>query len=1331
MKVGTPIRTAALQIVLFIGLLLACGSAQAQLLGGQIATMPGPAPGEEFTELSSGIFTYSKTDLSLPGPMPINITRVYRSSDVNGATWITAGRDFGIGTRLNYDIFLYSFSEVENGQFADAEVVMPDGGMIKCIRSDSHPSTDYVDAQFACNQQPTGVWFGSTIKYNSTNIGWDLVRADGTTYHFGYNSPLQTITDRYNNEITISYGGTEVSPCPSPHQLSSSLISSISSSNHRSVSFCYDGALSTGISLAYDNASPTIKEVSYVYNSNGTLRTATQSAYNAEAITTYYYDQENTTTDTYPGTGDLTEIVTNDQCSGTNCSTLGKFYTYIYYATNALGTVVSSISSQLPASGYDYSYDSIPSGWTSAQQVTVTLPDNSKRAFIYDQAGYVTNDQRNVGVSGTNAEYTVFTRDTQTIGTVGNAAGTTEFVGEVQEQDQNQNTVRQTKYNYDENGNVLSMIVSPEPGAPDNVNTDCCSTSATWNYTYTTFDRVETAVEPLAFNGTGTTYSYTDTPSAPAMAITDPLGRTTTAKYNPQGQLISVTDPIGNISRTTYFSPSGDVQSETDASGNTTTYQTDPDGRVKNVTSPLNEVTTYNYDQLDDVTDVYVDPGHFNLHTNYTYDLIGEIASVTTPNDNMTTYTRTASLNKVTVKDPRGYTTITNIDTQGGATSYTDERGDVTSYEYDAFGRISVVGFNGAFDVVVGINDTDGAYDALDRPESVYLETGEVYTWPTFTYDSLDSVRSETGYQTGVNTPLYSLTYQYDTNGRRISLLPALNGVNQPTINYGYDCADELVSMSNNGTSLQSCGPGNNVTNGDPSTQVDIYYESDGNPWWTIVDGVLTIFTRDPDERVLEQDFSSYTSGFGYGSLFYLYDADGRVIDESSYLLQTPVTLPPADSATYSLTDQLSAWNGNPTNPDKANNIINDPVLTLTYTWNARNQLSAISGGAAETYDAFGRRVASSSATNSLSLIHDGASIIGSSDTTSGSTNTWTFLPGALDGWLTSGGITTTWVPLFDAAGSTIALVNAANTGVPPATTFTYDLSGVSTVSGASNSFPFLYQGLEHEVTDPGQLYFEPSGNVYNPQIQRELSLIGQQGITGSGFGGFGNFGAHGGSPGGPSLSTTFSDLWTVGTAFSSAESLGSPYGFLSFGGSENPLNIPIALIGNLLSLFGIGGGEQAKPYQLDHAKNQNWKIVRVADGLTPDQRSAAQGSTDPITLTGNASWYNPVPSGKSACKDLGYPYTDPNGFTAAMRNSGAKGRFPCGSMADVTYRPIGSNVPRTITVKIIDSGPYREGRVIDLSPSAFKALAGPDAHKGVIPVTVRFPAGPKPPLTE
>ena len=1204
--------TAILVVCIFIN--LACTSAShAQLIGCEptgtgscIANSPGPAPGEEFTELSSGIFTYSKTDMTLPGPMPINVTRIYRSADKVGTNW--NARTFGLGTSLSYDIFLYSYSEAANGEFTDAEVVMPDGGMIKCIRSDSYPATDYVDAVFACNQQPTGVWFGSTITYNSGNSGWDLKRPDGTAYHFGYNSPLQTITDRFENELSITRGGTKASICS--NAIPANSISTISSSNGRSVSFCYDDSNDpTGISKVTDNSSVG-KLVTYTYGSNEILQTVTQTAYNAKATTTYKYNQTSPS-----GQGNITEIITNDACSGSNCGSPLQFFTYITYVTNALGNAaISSVSSQLPGNGYSYSY-TIPSGWTSAQKVKVTLPDNSKRTFVYDQAGYVIDDQRNVGVSGTFAEYTAFTRNQQTVGTVGNATGTTEFVGEVQEQDQNGNTVRQTKYNYDNNGNILSTTIWPQPGAPDNVNTDCCTTSATWNYTYTTYNRLTSAVEPLAFNGVGSTYSYADTPSAPQMYIYDPLGRETVVKYNPQGQPISTTDPLGNVSSASYY-PSGDLQSETDAVGNTATYQTDPDGRVKSITSPANEVTTYNYDALDDVTDVYVDPGaspHFNLHTNYTYDLIGEILTETTPLGYTTTYARNAALTKTTVTDPRGKTTVTNIDGQGGATNYTDKRGLETAYNYDQFGRISEVFFNSAgksgypnFDVLVGISGTNGAYDALDRPENIYyLASGNLnYYGLTFTYDSLDDVRSEGG-EDPSGTVSTQLGYQYDLNGRRIQFTPTLNGNAQPTINYGYDCADELISMSNKGSALQSCSPSNNVTNGDPSTQVAIYYDTDGIPWFTVVDDVLTLFTRDSDENVLEQEFSSYSSGFGYGNLNYIRDADERVVDESNYILPTPVTLPPGDSATYSTTDQLATWNGAATNPDAASNIINDPVLLLTYTWNARNELSSISGGVTEEYDVLGRRVKSTSGTSNLSLIHDGSSVIGSLDSVSG--NTWSLLPGGLAGSLTSNGTTTTWVPLLDADGSTIALVNAANTGASPTTFFSYDPSGVSTISGLSNSFPFLYQGLEHEITDPGQLYFEPSGNVYNPQIQRELSQLGQQGIGGApsdgggpGNGGFENFGS-GHGHGGPGSNTkqTISDLLTVGSALP----------FFQPGGPETPISLnPLSLaqdIEDIINFFDHGSSDQAKPPQLDHGIHPMYPYQGIAPGLTPSQKNA------------------------------------------------------------------------------------------------------------------------------
>ncbi|MGH8011544.1 MAG: DUF6531 domain-containing protein [Candidatus Binataceae bacterium] len=61
----------------------------------------GPAPGGSSTEYSSAVFEYSKTDLSEPGPLPIVITRTYRSEGKNAQGQFN-DRGFGLGTTLNY-----------------------------------------------------------------------------------------------------------------------------------------------------------------------------------------------------------------------------------------------------------------------------------------------------------------------------------------------------------------------------------------------------------------------------------------------------------------------------------------------------------------------------------------------------------------------------------------------------------------------------------------------------------------------------------------------------------------------------------------------------------------------------------------------------------------------------------------------------------------------------------------------------------------------------------------------------------------------------------------------------------------------------------------------------------------------------------------------------------------------------------------------------------------------------------------------------------------------------------------------------------------------------
>lgn len=1164
--------------------LISCpGPARAQL--SQLTAIPGRTPsiGEQFTYLSGGLFVYSKTDLSLPGPMPINVTRVYRSSDKAGGNF--NNRAFGLGTRLNYDMFLVNVGSTET------DVHMPDSSVLAC-KGQSHP--------FSCNYAPSGVWFNSYIDSTS-----DLVRQDGIKYHFNSSGLLVSITDHYENAITVTRGpATESTACQNggSGSVPSEYVATVTSSNGRTVHFCYDDSNNpydiTGIA---DNA--TIKKVLYTYDNSSRLKTVTQVAFNAQAITTYDYNQ------TSSGVGQLTEIAVNDSCAGSNCSNPNQVFTYITYKTNALGDALGSISSQLPGNGYQYTY-TFNSGGTYVTKVSVSLPDNSERQLHFDSAGYVTEDDRNPSESSVNEEITLFSRGTQTVG------NSSEFVGEVQEEDQNSNLVRSTTYNYQTTkGDVLSIKLSPAPGQ-----STCCSSSATWTYAYGgTFNRLSSASEPLSY--APTTYTYND--AIPSMTVTDPLGRVTTITDNTHGQPISIQDPAGNPPTTIHYNGAGDVTSTKDPAGNTTSYPPDADGRVISVTSPLNEITQYAYDALDDVTDV-IDPlGH---HTNYTYDLVGETASITPPNGFSsgtlnpawtTTIARSPNLAKVTVTDPLGNSTVTDLDGQGRHTDYTDKRGIMTTYAYDLFGRVKQVVFNsntksGYQKETVSIS----GFDPLDRPGSIADSLSGTLT---YAYDALDNLLSEADSATGA-----SVLYAYDTNGRRTGITTSTDQ-SFATTNYGYDCADELIAMSTNLSVLPNCSPSNNVVNGNNSTQVGFYYNSDGMPQWTQVDGILTSFVRDADERITSESYSAPSVQYSYGNLTYGYDPDGNLTDKGGSL--AAVNLPPNDTATYDMNDQIASWNPATGSlaVDQADNLTADPASGYSLKWGARNQLNEMSGSATinESYDAAGRRETSAESSGiwgaqTLTFLHDGSTVTGWSDSTTG--DYWSFLSLAgatLAGSYTASGATTTWAPLLDASGSTIALVNPASPNAPPATTYIYDPSGVPTLSGQLNNYPFLYQGMEHEFIEPNQFYYSGDGQFYSAQIQRGFSIAGAQGISGPGGPGpdRAHHGRHGGGEGHGAAVNGHTNTAAAADDFGGE---GGDNVQLDSNSPSPPLLAQFFVdIGNFFAnLFGLGQGSSLPPnYFVFQARLQRGgrhplydQILEIPQQIVPSQESAAGG---------------------------------------------------------------------------------------------------------------------------
>jgi len=125
-------------------------------------------------------------------------------------------------------------------------------------------------------------------------------------------------------------------------------------------------------------------------------------------------------------------------------------------------------------------------------------------------------------------------------------------------------------------------------------------------------------------------------------------------------------------------------------------------------------------------------------------------------------------------------------------------------------------------------------------------------------------------------------------------------------------------------------------------------------------------------------DAASQLTGINYalgsntlGNLTYAYDLEGRRTGVGGSHARTG-TPQAASAASYNVNNQLTQWKGASLAYDANGNLTSDG--TNTYTWNARNQLVTISGGASASfqYDPFGRRV-SKTIGGMTQYLYDGA----------------------------------------------------------------------------------------------------------------------------------------------------------------------------------------------------------------------------------------------------------------------------------------------------------------------------------------------------------------------
>jgi len=156
---------------------------------------------------------------------------------------------------------------------------------------------------------------------------------------------------------------------------------------------------------------------------------------------------------------------------------------------------------------------------------------------------------------------------------------------------------------------------------------------------------------------------------------------------------------------------------------------------------------------------------------------------------------------------------------------------------------------------------------------------------------------------------------------------------------------------------------------------------------------------------------------------------------------------------------------------DANGNLVNNG--TSTYTWNARNQLTAV-GGTGFGYDGVGRRANRAG----TSFLYDGVNPV---QELSGGGVTANVLAGGLDEFFMRTDATGARTLLTDSLGSTLALTDNAGT---VQTQYTYDPFGATTFTGATSANPLQFTGRENDGT--GLYYYR--ARYYSPLYQRFIS---------------------------------------------------------------------------------------------------------------------------------------------------------------------------------------------------------------------------------------------------
>jgi RHS repeat-associated protein len=682
-------------------------------------------PDGDPVDLATGLFVMEKTDLFLPDVLPLALTRTYRQND-------NAVRPFGIGTQHPYDMWF----DHEVG-FQEIDLILPDGRAIHYVRTS--PGTGLTDAVYEHTTTPT-IFYGSKIVYGGNSIRWNLTLKDGTTFVFPVESPLESITDRFGNRITITRVGDPTGR-----------ISKITAPHGRSIEFTYDA--NDRITQAKDNLGRT---VGYEYDTGGRLWKVTDVN---GGVTEYTYD------------GSHRMLTIKDPRN-------------IVYLENEYDTA-GRVIKQTQADGGEYEFDYTLNGSGTITQTDVTNPRGFVRRVAFDSGGYPTSDTQALGE--TEEQTTSYSRlsgshlletTTDELGRVtryqydskSNVTSVTRLYGT--------SDAKTTTFTYQPTYNLLASVTDP--------------LNHTTSYAYDAQGRIQSITDALNHQTT-----FTTNEAGQVLTATNALNKTTTFTYDLE-DLVSVTTPLGHTA-TRFLDVAGRLLRVTDARGATTKFEYSNSNELTKIVDPLGGQTVFTYDgngNLLTLTDAR------SKTTTWTYDDMDRVETRTDPLSRDESFVYDLMGNLVTWTDRKGQVTKHEYDALNrrvligfGATGSPPTYDSTITTTYDAGDRPT--------DIVDSAAGTiERTYDLLDRLTEEETPEGTItYTYDGGNRRATMTVAGQTAVSysfdnanrlTGVTRGTASVTLAYDNANKRTSLtLP--NGI---VVEYGYDDDSHLTGLT-------------------------------------------------------------------------------------------------------------------------------------------------------------------------------------------------------------------------------------------------------------------------------------------------------------------------------------------------------------------------------------------------------------------------------------------------------------------------------------------------------------------------------------------------------